>query len=104
MARYWLSFTLDEATVGNRTYNARYKALYDTIHEISGTDYWEKTTSFIVFDTNKTIDQVTALVKKAVSPTYDLVLIRSLDVKAARIFGPNTNNNIFKLMPYLEKA
>lgn len=104
MSTYWLSFSLDDRSIAGRSYQARWQTLYDAIHDISGTNYWEKTTSFIVFETDKTIVQVTELAKRAVSPAHDIVLIRSLDVKSARIFGPNTDSDIFKLMPYLEKA
>lgn len=71
---------------------------------MSGRNYWVKTTSFIVFETAKDIDQIVTTIKKAVSPTYDLVLIGSLDVKSARIFGPNDDPDIFEIMPYLKKA
>lgn len=103
MAKYWLSFTLDTRTISGRDYNTRREALYNAIHQISGT-YWESTTSFIVFEAEKTINEVTAISKSAVSATYDLVLIRSLDNQDARIFGPNPDVDIFTLMPYLQKA
>jgi hypothetical protein len=104
MAGYWLSFTLAEKTIDGRNHNQRWDDLYEAIHAIAESDYWEKTTSFIVFDVNKTLDQVTAIAKNAVAPTYDLVLIRSLDTRNARIFGPNDDDDIFQLMPYLKKA
>lgn len=103
MTKYWLSFTLDTRTVGNRDYNARWKALYTDIQAISSpTSYWTDTSSFIVFDTSSTFDTVVQTAKNAVSPTYDLVLIRQLDSQGARIFGPVTNPEIFNLMPYLK--
>lgn len=95
---------LDERTVGGRDYKTRWNALYDAIHIISGINYWQETTSFIVFTTEKTLDEVASIAKSAVSSAYDLVLIRSLDVKDARIFGPVTDNDIFQLMPYLKKG
>ncbi|MBZ3693255.1 hypothetical protein [Phyllobacterium calauticae] len=104
MATYWLSFTLDDRTIGGRDYSTRWNALYSAIHQISGANYWEKTTSFILFSADKTIEQVVSTAKNAVSPTYDLVLIRSLDTQSARIFGPNADDDIFALMPYLQKA
>jgi hypothetical protein len=103
MARYWLSFTLDSRTVGGRDYDARWAAIYEAITGMSS-NWWLDTTAFAVFETDRTLDQVTTTVKGAVAPTYDLVLIRQLDNKGARIFGPFSDQDIFKLMPYLERA
>lgn len=102
MTTYWLSFTLDSRTIGNRDYNARWNALYTDIKGISiGTNWWTSTTSFIVFETAYGFDHVVQTAKNAVSVSYDTVLIRQLDVQDARIFGPVTDRDIFKLMPYL---
>lgn len=54
MATYWLSFTIDDNTRGTRTYADRYNALYDAIHDLTDTEYWQETTSFIIFESNKT--------------------------------------------------
>lgn len=102
MTKYWLSFTLDSRTVSNRDYNTRWNALYDDIKAISnGTNWWTGTTSLIVFETEYGFDHVVQTAKNAVSSTYDTVLIRKLDAKDARIFGPISDRDIFTLMPYL---
>lgn len=104
MAGYWLSFRLDAVAVGGRTYDERWDALYAAIHDLAGVDYWQETSSFIVFETDKTIDQIMTATKRAVAPSNDLVLVRALDSKNARIVGPNTDVDIFRLMPYLTKS
>ena len=103
MATYWLSFTLDSRTVGNQDYSARWDALYNDIRSISN-NWWTDTTAFIVFETTQSLSQVVAVAKKAVSPTYDTVLIRTMDAKNATIFGPVTDEDIFKMMPYLARG
>jgi hypothetical protein len=103
MATYWLSFTLDSRTVNGEDYEHRWNALYEAIRNMS-TNWWFDTTAFAVFETAETLADVTTAVMAAVSPTYDLVLIRRMDHQTANIFGPIGDKSIFDMMPYLKEV
>ncbi|TCQ25055.1 hypothetical protein [Rhizobium sp. PP-CC-3G-465] len=103
MTTYWLSFTLDSRTISGKSYDDRWAALNTAINNIS-TNWWRETTAFIVFETDANLSQIVSDIKAVVSSSYDIVLIRSLDTKSARIIGPVKDQDIFKLMPYLERA
>jgi len=100
---YFVSFTLDDGEHGRRSYSTRWQDLYDAIRGLSDT-YWEQTAAFIAFKTTADISQIVSAVRGAISPEYDIVLIRSMDSKIARILGPVTDPDIFAIMPYLKKA
>lgn len=103
MAVYWISFTLDDRTIGGRTYNDRWTALYTAVHDVS-TNWWEETTAFIAFETEESIVRLISVIKSAVSEKYDIVIIRKLDTKIARIIGPVKNKKVFTLIPYLKRG
>lgn len=60
---YWLSFRVKEDTTGQD----RRGALYEYIEEISG-EYWDSTTSFLIFDSDRTILQICAGLSKKLDP------------------------------------
>lgn len=103
MASYWLSFRIHEDTVGGNTYSQRYNALVDAVILLR-TKYWEETTAFIVFESASSIDTIAAKCNAVIAKSHDLVLIRALDIKDARICGLNTDTDIYGLMPYLKKV
>tara|TARA_R110002020_G_scaffold343819_6_gene558210 strand:+ start:3459 stop:3770 length:312 start_codon:yes stop_codon:yes gene_type:complete len=103
MSTYFVSFTLEDTTVGGRDYNARWGDIYDAIHAIS-TRYWESTAAFIAFESDEAIRSVTQAVKDAIAPTTDTALIRSMDAKEARIVGVILDEDIFQIMPYLKRG
>lgn len=101
MAIYWMSFTLDSKIVDGKDYSTRWSALTHDVKSIS-TGWWEETTAFLIFETTKTISEVASVAKAAVSPAHDIVLIRKMDAQSAVIFGPVSDKDVFKLMPYLK--
>lgn len=99
MAVYWISFR-----VGHEDdYQARYTSLVDGLKSIS-LKYWEETTSFLVIETDQDIDSIASIANDAVDRTTDLVLVRAMDSKNARLIGIEGDDDIFKLMPYLKYA
>lgn len=101
MKTYWVSYRIADVTVDGRSYENRYNAFVDGITEILQT-WWSETTSYYAFTSPKGIGDVAARLKAAIKPSHDLFLLREMDARAARICGKNDDQNIFKLMPYLQ--
>lgn len=97
---YWLSYRI--AKKGD--YDERYGALNDMVKAIAETAYWDETTSFFVFDSSKDIDAIATSVEGALNTSWDLALLRKMDAKGARIIGSPDDEDIFKLMDYLQYA
>ena len=103
MAAFMLSFRLHDDTIGGRTYEERREGLYDRVHQIAS-PWWEETTSFIAFQSDLEIDDIMWHVKDEIAAGYDIVLVRSLESKVARITGVLEDGDIYKIMPYLKEA
>ena len=99
MAVYWLSFRLET----NSTYSERYDDLTKTI-DINSSKWWYGTSSFFVFESVASIDEMVVVVKNAVDERVDLVLMGMPEFKSARIIGVNDDQDIFALMPFTKKA
>jgi hypothetical protein len=99
MAVYWLTFRLEM----NATYSNRHQALMDAVERIS-TGWWTEPTSFLVFESDQSIDGVAGTAKSAINPAIDLVLIGMPDYKSARVIGTVTDPDLFKLVPFTKKA
>ena len=103
MAAYWITFRIAYESAGGRSYDDRYEAFTSAV-VASASNYWAQTTSFYVIESSSSIDALTATLKREFAPSKDLFLIRQVDTKSARICGQNDDNDIFTLMPYLERA
>lgn len=103
MAKYWLSFRIaDETSHDGRDHADRYNALYDAIDEIS-TRWWLDTTSFVIFESARDIDDIASVCALAIDTDIDCVLLRALDRKSARLVGKSEDKQtLLKFMPYIE--
>lgn len=101
MAVYWLTFRVENQSVGGRSYDVRRQSLYDTIRQRTSR-WWLKPTSFIAFESSHSIDALAAACQQAIAPSHDLFLIREMDTKSAIICGNNDDRDIYQLMPYLK--
>lgn len=97
MSVYWLSFRLKD----NSTYSDRYEALVEAIR-VNSSKWWYDTSSFFVFATTATIDEMANAVKNAIDERNDLVLIGMPEFKSARLIGANKDQDIFDLMPFVK--
>jgi hypothetical protein len=100
LGAYWLSFRVADDVEHQRSLEQRHDDLIKSLSRHISGKYWEKSTSFIVFESRSTIEQIAKDAKAAIDPLCDLFLLRKLDVKQARICGRNTDNNIYELIPY----
>ncbi|HUQ36846.1 MAG TPA: hypothetical protein VM144_10775 [Aestuariivirga sp.] len=99
MAVYWITFRLED----NPTYSKRYKAFTDEVNRLSS-KWWVEPSSFFVFESSYTIDQIATALKTTISTSVDLVVIGMPDIKAARILGDFKDQDIFELIPFIKKV
>lgn len=104
MATFWISFRIAEKTVGGKTYDKRYEDFIDELRTFVSGKVWEKTTSFVVFESHQTIGAIARGLKEKIAPSEDLFLMREMNQKSAVIVGKNDDDDIFDLMgDYLKK-
>lgn len=104
MNEYWLTFRIEAVKVGGVTSDERRQALYDTINRTAIT-WWLEPTSFVMFSSTDSINDIADACKKAISPAYDLVLLRELHTKSARAIGKFEYLDTLKaFMPYVTKV
>lgn len=100
MATYWLSFRIGD----DDSYAKRYDDLVEAIRLITNQHWWLETTSFIVFESDHSIDDLVSTVKGLIDEEIDLVLIGMPNFKSARLIGSSSDDTIKKLMPFLKTA
>jgi hypothetical protein len=67
--------------------------------------WWKEPTSFIMFYSTKTIDQIAAAVKGAIDERIDLALIGMTELQDARYIGAlKFQSDLLKLMPFAKKS
>lgn len=99
MKTYYITFRLEQ----DATYNDRWKRLVDAIDGIS-TRWWVEPTSFFLFESGHSIDQVAAVAKAAINVNKDVVLVGMVDYKGARVVGKANSRAVFDLMPEARAA
>jgi len=101
MAVYWLTFRIKK--VGD--YDARYEALKAAVLAVKeGPKWWVEPTSFILFKSQKNIDQVAAKIASALALNVDMALIGMPEVKDARVVGNLEDDDLLEFMPFTKRA
>ena len=97
---FWVTFRI--ASTGD--YDARYKKLNDDLSAISDSGkWWIESTSFYLFESALSIDDVAQTVANAFDPERDLALVGMPNFKSARAVGAITDGDLFKLLPFAKK-
>jgi hypothetical protein len=96
---YWISFRLEDG----RTYSDRYDGLTAAFRKC-GTLLWEETTSFVLLRSTLNIDQLAAALSKPIDLDTDMILVRELNAKSARIAGVFYDKDLLEFLPYLKYA
>lgn len=103
MTKFWGTFRIEERTIGTRTAAQRRADLYKVIGDRS-TSWWLEPTSFMLFESTFTIDQLMAAAYAAIAPTADLFVVRHLGVAEARAIGRIENEKLLvQFMPYIKR-
>ena len=103
MTVYWLTFRISEKKTTKGSDKDRRDNLYSTIGGLS-TRWWKDPTSFIIFESSRSIDKISKECKAVVSSNIDIVLIRKMENKSARLIGKTDDMDIYSLIDYLEDA
>jgi hypothetical protein len=100
MAIYWLTFRVAENLGGN----ARRLALYEAVRQLVVRDsrWWKDPTSFILFQSEYSIDDIAENVKETIDVHEDIVLIRDAERRSARVMG-QFDRDLFGLMDYMRE-
>ena len=104
MATYWMTFRIAERHVDGRDADDRRELLYETIRQLTNQKWWKEPTSFVLFRSDYGIDQIVGAIKPVISEVHDLVLMRDLDAKTARVVGAVDDTDLFDLMPYVQQG
>jgi hypothetical protein len=87
------------------TYDDRYKRLVNAVHGHTAVAWWSEPTSFWLFASNSSKQQVAAAIKGAISMSTDLALVASMDTTGAVLVGtPDDPATLLKLLPKLQRA
>lgn len=97
---YFVAFRLKQ----DSTREARYAALEGALADASGGKWWKDPTSFIVFQSTLTIDQIATLVSDAIRETTDIAVIGMPEVKSARVVGVVEDDDLFELWDWIKPA
>ena len=99
MAVYWLTFKLKE----DGGYAMRYHALEEAVRS-NASRWWTESTSFLLFESAASIDDIAISVSSAINTDVDLALLGMPYVKSARAIGAIADEDLFKLMDFTKKA
>lgn len=101
---YWLSFRLNDSGQWADTYDHRYDALIDVIKTSCNGKWWFETSSFFLFASTRTADQLVSSIKMAIAESVDLVVLGKTDYKTGRVIGNCKDKDIYELVPFMKKA
>lgn len=99
MAVYWLTFRIES----NRDYDRRYMAVLEAVRQLTDTTWWTEPTSFVVFKSAADIDTIAASIESEMGPD-DMALLGMPEFKSGRLIGASTDQDLFKLMPFVKKV
>ena len=99
MSAYWLTFRLAD----DPDYAERYDRLIEVVRQITQR-WWVESTSFVLFESALSIDEVATKIKGALNTAKDLALIGMPDFKSARLVGASQDAALFNLMPFTKRA
>lgn len=97
---YWVTFRIAE--VGND--DARRAAMLDAVKETTAGKWWTEPTSFVLFESSLSIDQLATVLKGAIDLDRDIVLIGMPHFKDARVIGNVEDADLFELLPFVTEA
>lgn len=97
---FWVTFRLEK----DANYDKRLAALEEAIRTAATEVWWKDPTSFIMFFSTKTIDQIADAVKAVIDVKKDVVLVSMTEFKDGRLIGVSPKEaDLVKLMPFVKK-
>ncbi len=90
MYKYFLTFSIRK----DGSYQTRYNNLVAAIVELSF-NRWSETTSFIVFNSSYSIDEITSCLRGVLDPSRDVLVLNLLNAEGTRVIGSLATPNAF---------
>jgi hypothetical protein len=104
MARiYWLAYRIADHGPYRATWPGRYQALESAVAFVTDTVLWKETPSFILFDSEETLDEIRSHIGKAIDASVDLAVLCDPEAKTGSIIGTAQDDDIFTLLPFMKK-
>ena len=101
---YYITFRIHKDPMRPEAYGKRLDALTEAIRVVAVEVWWKDPTSYIMFWSSKTIDEIALAAKAAVDPKTDMALIAMVAFQDARLIGHSPNEaDLLKLMPFVKK-
>ncbi len=96
---YWITFTISEH--GNSS--ARHQKLLAAVRRVTSDIWWAEASNFLLFHSERDIDEVAAAVDRAINGDTDLALLAKLGAQEAVAIGEIEDALLFELMPFARR-
>jgi hypothetical protein len=96
---YWITFTIGEH--GNSS--GRHQALLAAVRRVTSDIWWAEASNFLMFHSERDIDEVAAAVDRAINEDTDLALLAKLNAQEAIAIGEIEDGLLFELMPFARR-
>lgn len=100
MTTYYVSFTIAD----DAAYSDRYNALISLLQGYDHTIWWAETTSYMLFQSDKSASQIAADIKGVIDTSKDIALVAAPHYKTMLVVGSSTDNDIYKLVDFAKKV
>ncbi|MGZ8311872.1 MAG: hypothetical protein ACXWU1_10755 [Allosphingosinicella sp.] len=97
---YWVTFRIEQT--GNAS--ARYKALIDTLDELTQHLSWSAPGAFVLFRSPRSIGEIAERIRNSIDPEVDLALVGMSEFRSARVVGAVPDEALLELMPFARQA
>ena len=96
METYFITFRLAK----NNTHEARYMELVALLNGYSANTCWEEITSFVIFESRLTAEEIAEDIKRKINVKTDIVVIASTHRKDMIVVGTHNDSNIYRLVDF----
>lgn len=104
MATYAVTFRIADQKVFGKTYQERYEAMIDNIHQ-EGVGYWDETTSFFLIESELDTSSFVRQASKSLSAAHDMVVAFDPADMSAAYFGVLAHREVLSsFFPDLKKV
>ena len=96
MKTYWITFRLKQ----DATYEERYNRLYEAVRQLADGNHWVEPTSFIAFESDKSVTTLAREFAAVISLSKDVILLSAFEFKICRIIGHLEDRDILQMVPF----
>lgn len=101
---YWISTFHADKKTAKGTYDERRSNTLDALNAVSD-GWWAETTSFVMFGSDQSTDQLVAIIKKHIDPVCDVVLLGKTETRTLRHIGLDAFPDVLpSLVPFVKKV